>query len=207
MKKHNKIKLIILIICILTIIAGAITLFLKGFEKSLEYKEGTRIEVYIPKGYEKQDVINIAKECFETDKILFSEIEKLNQVAGIKITNYSEEQLENYINKISEKYQIDKEKLEHHEILVPETKISTIIFPYLLPILFTTCLILIYITIKHFKATDEIKVPMGILKMLVITLGIYFSLIVLFRLQFCIYTMPLALAIYIVSIIISINKK
>ena len=36
-----------------------------GFEKSSDYATGTRLEVYIPKGYEKQDVISIAKESFE----------------------------------------------------------------------------------------------------------------------------------------------
>lgn len=207
MKKYLNIKTIFLIISILIILAGIITIYLKGFEKSLEYKSGTRVEIYIPNGYEKQDILNIAKESFNTDEILFSEIEKLNQVAGIKVTEYSEEQLNNYINKIVEKYEIEEDEKEYYEIVVPETKISTIINPYILPLILITVLTLIYIIIKNFKANNGIKKSLKVLGILVITLCVYFSIIAIFRLQFSIYTMPLALAIYIVSLLIVVNKK
>lgn len=208
MKKYLNIKTILLIISIIIIIAGAITTVIAGFEKSLLYKAGTRIEVYIPKGYEKEYIINIAKESFNTNEILFSEIEKLNQVPGIKLTEeYSEEQLDSYLSKISEKYGMDKKDIEYYEILVPETEISTIIKPYGWPVFFVTTLLLIYIIIKNYKSENGVKIPLRVLKILVITLGLYFSLIALFRLQFSIYTMPLALAIYIVDLFIAVNKK
>ena len=59
--KKNKITLLVLIILI---IAGTIILGISGFEKSPDLKAGTKIEIYIPKGYDKQEVIDIAKECF-----------------------------------------------------------------------------------------------------------------------------------------------
>lgn len=207
MKKYFNIKTIILAISILFIIAGAITLVIIGFEKSLEYKPGKRIEVYIPNGYEKQDIINIAKESFDTNQILFSEIEKLNQVAGIKVTEYTHEQLDIYINKIAEKYEIEKEKVEYEEIIVPETKVSTVIKPYILPMLLITISSLIYIIIKNYKSNNKTKMSLKVLGILVITLFLYFSIISLFRLQFSIYTMPLALAIYIVALLIAVIKK
>ena len=147
MKKYFNIKTIILAISILVIIAGAISIGISGFEKSLEYKAGTRIEVYIPQGYEKQEIIDIAEQIFNTDQILFSKIEKVNKVAGIKVSEYSQEQLDAYINKVVEKYEIDKEEIEHHEIIVPETKISTIISPYILPVIIITVLSLTYVII------------------------------------------------------------
>lgn len=208
MKKYFNIKTIFLAISILVIIAGAITIGVSGFEKSLEYKAGTRIEVYIPEGYEKQEVMDIAKECFKTtDEILFSKIEKVNKVAGIKVTNYTQAQLENYLFKIAEKYEIDAEEMEYYEIVVPETKISTIINPYILPVVLITVLSLIYVIIKNYKSNNKIKMSLKILGILVITLCLYFSIIALFRLQFSIYTMPLALAIYIVTLLIAANKK
>jgi len=207
MKKYLNVKNIILLISILIIIAGTVTLCLYGFEKSIEYKAGTRIEVYIPNLYEKEDVIQIAKESFETEDFLFVEIEELNQVAGIKVAEYTEEQLENFKNKISEKYGIDKEELEIHTALVPETKIATLVKPYLSPLFFVTTLILIYIIIKNIKTNNGARIPLKVLGILVITLCLYFSLISLFRLQFSIYTLPLALAIYIVTLLIAVNKK
>lgn len=207
MKKYLNLKTILLAISILIILAGAITLCVAGFEKSIEYKAGTRIEVYIPNGYEKEEVINIAKETFNTDEILFSEVEKVGKVAGIKVTQYSQEQLDSYINKIVEKYEIDEDEKEYYEMVVPETKISTIVKPYILPVVLITVLSLIYVIIKNYKSNNKIKISLKVLGILVITLCLYFSIIALFRLQFSIYTMPLALAIYIVALLIASNKK
>lgn len=207
MKKYLNIKTILLVISILVIIAGAISIYLNGFEKSIDYKAGTKIEVAIPKGYDKQEIITLAKECFNTDEVLFVEIEKTNQVAGVKVIEYTKEQLKEYIRQISKKYDMDEEKVEYHEVVVPETKITTTIKPYILPLVFTTTLSLIYIIIKNYKSNEGIKMPLNVLKILVITLGLYFSFIALFRLQFGVYTLPFALAIYIVDILFATNKR
>jgi len=207
MKKYFNIKTIFLAISILVIIVGITTIGVSGFEKALEYKAGTRIEVYIPEGYEQQEVMDIAKECFKTEEILFSKIENVNKVAGIKVTNYTQAQLENYLFKIAEKYEIDAEEMEYYEIVVPETKISTIINPYILPVVLITLLSLIYTIIRNYKSNNKIKISLKILGILVITLCVYFSIIALFELQFSIYTMPIALAIYIVTLLIGVNKK
>jgi len=207
MKKYFNIKTIFLAISILVIIVGITTIGVSGFEKALEYKAGTRIEVYIPEGYEQQEVMDIAKECFKTEEILFSKIENVNKVAGIKVTNYTQAQLENYLFKIAEKYEIDAEEMEYYEIVVPETKISTIINPYILPVVLITLLSLIYTIIRNYKSNNKIKISLKILGILVITLCVYFSIIALFELQFSIYTMPIAFAIYIVTLLIEVNKK
>lgn len=208
MKKYLNIKTIFVIISILIIIAGVITIYVKNFEKSFEYKAGTRIEIYIPNGYEKQDIIDIAKEIFNTDEMIFVEIEKLDQVAGIKLAEYSEEQLEKYLDKVSEKYEIERKKMEYHEVVIPETKIETLVKPYILPILFTTTLSLIYIIIKNIKSSECVKISIRIIVTLTIALGLYFSIIALFRVPVTIYTMPLALAIYLVCLLLGVvNKK
>lgn len=207
MKKYFNKKTITLAIIILIIIAGIVTIGISGFEKSLEYKAGTRIEVYIPEGYEKQDIMDIAKECFKTEEILFSEVEEVNKVAGIKLTKYTQAQLDNYLLNISEKYEIEADDMEYYEVVIPETKINTVITPYILPVVVITALVLAYIIVKNYKSENKIKMLLRILGILVITLCLYFSIIALFRLQFGIYTMPLAFAIYIVALLIAINKK
>ena len=177
MKKFFNKKIILIVISILIILAGVIVGCFKGVEKSIEYKSGTRIEVYIPKGYNKEDIINIAKESFGNIEMLFSEIETLNQVAGIKVEEYSKEQIDIYISKIAEKYEMDKEKIEYHESLVPETKVITVMKPYILPVIIITVLSLIYIIIKNYKFDKKIKMICRILGILVMTLLVYFSII------------------------------
>jgi len=207
MNKYFNIKTILTVISILIIIAGAVTLYVAGFEKSIEYMAGTRIEIYIPQSYEKEEIINIAKESFGTDEVLLSKLDNVSKVAGIKVNEYSKEQLDAYINKVVEKYGIDEEEKEIKEVIVPETKISTVVNPYILPILLITVLSLIYIIIRNYKSNNKIKMSLKVLGILVITLCVYFSIIALFRLPFSIYTMPFALAIYIVTLLIAVNKK
>lgn len=204
--KLNK-KSVALVIFILIIISGIITVGVAGFEKSSDYAKGTRLEVYIPKGYEKQDVINIAKESFENKEISFYEIEKLNQVAGIKVKKYTKDELDNFKTKIAEKYEMDKKEIELHEVSVPTTRISSIVTPYVLPMILVTGLSLIYVGIRNFKSNERLKILLKVLATITIVIGLYFSIIALFRLPFGIYTMPLALAIYVITLLISVKNS
>lgn len=206
MKKWLNKEKIFLIIIILILLSGVITLYVAGFEKTTEYKAGTRIEIYIPNGYEKQDIINIAKESF-SKKVSFEEIEKLNQVAAIKLQDYTEEELENFKVKIAEKYGIEKDNLELQEIPLPTTRISTDITPYIFPTVLITVLSLIYILFRNLKSENKWKLILNIILTLAVVLGLYFSLILILRIPFGSYTMPLALAIYMTTLMMLVNKK
>ena len=155
MKKITKKEKIIFSLVILIIIAGIITLCINGFNKSASFASGTRIEAYIPNGYEADDIIAIAKESFNSaKKISFDKVEKLNQVAGIKIDNYTEDELTNFKNKLMEKYSIEEDKLEIYEIDIPTVRISTIVKPYIFPIILITVLSLAYLLLRN-KGEDD----------------------------------------------------
>lgn len=204
MKDCSKRKKIIFGILILTIISGIIILCTIGFNKSLEYSAGTRIEVYIDKGYDKQEIIDIAKDSFSGKMISFAEVEKLGQVASIKVKDYTDEELDTYKNKIMEKYEIKEDSLMIQEIPVPKTQIRTIIVPYILPITLVTILSLVYMAFRNIKSGNALSIVIKMLLTLIIVLGLYFSLILIFRLPFGPYTMPVALAVYILTLLISV---
>lgn len=200
----NKIAISILI---LTILAGTIILFVLGFEKSILYKAGTRIEIYIPQGYEKQDIINIAQESFNGKKIQFEEIEDLNQIAGLRINEkYTEEEIKNLKSKISEKYNIDEKELDIFEISMPTKRISNDIRPYVKPVSLVTIITLIYILLRNIKKQSKWKMMLKMTAILAIVLGLYFSLMLIIRIPYGVYTMPIALAIYISTLIITVNR-
>lgn len=200
-------KKIPLIILILIILAGAIMLFVAGFEKSTMYKAGTRIEIYIPQGYEKQDIINIAKESFNGKKVAFEEVEKLNQIAGIKLEEeYSEEEIKNFKAKISEKYKIEEKELEVYEIEIPNIRVNNDIKPYIYPITLVTILSIIYVLFRNLKNENVWKIILKIIITLAIVCGVYFSLMLIIRIPYSTYTMPIALALYIITLIISVNN-
>lgn len=202
--KKNKITLLVLTILI---IAGIIILGISGFEKSPDLKAGTKIEIYIPQGYEKQDIINIANQSFGKDYLAFEEVEKLNQIAGIKVSNYTEEQLNDFKSKMSEKYEIKTEELEMYEIPMPTVRISTLVEPYVFPIILATITSLIYVLFRNLRSENKWKIILRMVLTLIVILATYFSLILIFRLPFGNYTMPVALAIYIITLIILVNNK
>lgn len=206
MKNISKKNKIILLLLIILIVLGTITLFVSGFEKTIEYKAGTRIEVYIPQGYEKQDIIDIVKESFNGKELVFEEVEKLNQVASVKLEKYSKEELDKFKSNICEKYNIKEDSLELHEVSLPSVRISTSIMPYVFPVMLVTVLSLIYVLFRNLKSQNKWKIILKIILILAVVLGTYFSLILVLRLSFGSYTMPLALAIYIITLILSVNN-
>ena len=143
---------IILLIAILLILAGTITLFIVGFEKTEAYKDAARIEVYIPQGYEKEDIKQLVEESFVGKDYDLEEIEKLNQVVGIRVKDYSEKELDNFKAKISEKYNIEKDKLEIYEIELPKVRIRTVVSSYVLPISIITVISIIYMLFRNIKS-------------------------------------------------------
>ena len=200
-------KKIPLIILTLIILAGIITLFVAGFEKSVMYGEGTRIEVYLPKGYDDKEILDIAKECFEGKKIALEKVEKLDQIAGIKINEkYTDEEMDTFKSKISEKYEIKEKELEVYEVSVPKVRVSTDINPYVFPVVLITTLILIYVLIRYSKSEKKWESMLKIIITLAIVLGLYFSLILITRIPYGVYTMPIALALYIITLMISVNN-
>lgn len=200
-------KKITLSILLFILLVGIIVLFVLGFEKSTAYKAGTRIEIYIPQGYVKQDIISIAEECFNGKKLQFEEIENLNQIAGLKISEkYNEEEMKNLRTKVSEKYKIDEKELDIYEISMPTRRIRTDIMPYVKPITLVTILTLIYVLFTNIKKQCKWKMILKVLATLSIVLGLYFSLILITRVPFGLYTMPTALAIYIITLIVSVNN-
>lgn len=206
MKKITENKKILIIAILIIIVAGIIFLAVKGFNKGIIYDSATRIECYIPSGYEKADIENITNETFSNKNVTVQDIEKLNQIVSIKIKDYSEEELENFKTKISEKYGIDKEKLEIYEIKIPTTRISTIVKPYVLPVSIVTVLSLVYIALRNIKSKEAVKKVIKVALTLVLVAGIYFSILVIAQIPINEYTMPIALMLYVLTLLIEVIK-
>lgn len=206
MKNISNLKKIILAIISLLIIVGIVMLFIVGFNKGMIYNKGTKIEIAISKGYDKKEVEQIAKETFQNRKILMQDIEKTNQVVSIKVENYTQEELDNFKTKIGEKYGINKENLELHEVLSPATRISTIVSPYIFPVSLVTAISILYIVIKNIKEKEIAKKIITLLVALIIVAGLYFSIIIIARIPVTELTMPIALALYVATLLITVIK-
>ena len=185
-------------------------LVVKGFNKGITYQKATKIECYIAKGYDKSDIKQITDEVFGNKTVQIQDVEKLNQVVSVRIKDYTEEELENFKAKISEKYGIEEDDLEIYEVEVPTTRVRTLVTPYVLPISIVTILAVLYVGIRNIKSKEMIKKVAKLLTTLIVVAGLYFSIIVLARIPVTEYMMPTALALYIATLLLSIinlNKE
>ena len=209
MKKITKLNKIFIAIMIVIILAGIIVTAIYGFNKAIVFKKSTKIEVNIPKGYNKEDIKQISNEVFSDKNILIQDIEKTNQVVSVRIKNYTEDELNNFKAKIAEKYDIEEDKLTVYEVEVPETRISTIVLPYVLPASLTTVLSIVYIALRNIKK-DALSKVIRLLLSLIVVIGLYFSIIAIARIPVTEYTMPIALTVYVATLLITVigfNKE
>lgn len=205
MKNISENKKIIAIVILLVLIAGVVMLAVKGFNKGLTYQASKRIEVSIPKGYAKKEVKDIADEVF-SNKVEVQDIEKLNQIVSIRVKNYTDEELENFETKIAEKYGVEKDDLSTQKIDVPTTRIEAIVSPYVFSVTLVTVLSLVYIVLRNIKKKDVLNKVIKLLLTLIVVAGLYFSIILITRIPVNEYMMPIALTLYVGTLLITVEK-
>ena len=99
-----------------------------------------------------------------------------------------------------------KAKLEIYEIKIPTTRISTIVKPYVLPVSIVTVLSLVYIALRNIKSKEAVKKVIKVALTLVLVAGIYFSILVIAQIPINEYTMPIALMLYVLTLLIEVIK-
>ena len=95
------------IICIaiaVIIIASLIVTATVGLRVTSRYAEGFLIRFTAEKTITSEGVSEIAKEVFGDDFFAVKELEFFDNSAQIKVRNISDEQLQNYVTKINEKF-------------------------------------------------------------------------------------------------------
>lgn len=203
MKKVLKNKKLIYGIMTLIIILGIIATYVFRLNFTLEYSQNTRIDVYIGKEYNVEDIQTIAEEVFGTKEIHYQEIEKFNEAVSITVKEASDEQIENLTNKIKEKYE-----LESTEGLIQTNEIGhlrgrDIVKPYIVPMVITTVIILAYVGIRYTNL-GVYKTIFTLLARLIYAEALLLSIIAIARLPIGAYTMPVAIGIYILVTMVTV---
>lgn len=198
-------KKIIYGILALIVLVGAVLVVTIGLRLDMKNDANTKIYVYIGKEFDNNDIEQIAKETFETDTAIVQKVEIYNEMALITIkeqnTENINEKIESLNSKINEKYGIENKKEDI--VINNETKINmySVIKPYILPMLISLIVILVYSSIIYRK--------LGILKNIIIyvltVIGsqlLYASILVITRLPFNMFIIPIGLIIYAITIVV-----
>ncbi len=203
MESLSKNKKIIYGIIALIIIAGIIVTCAFKFNFSLMYKEHERITIYIGKEYKIADINKIAKEVFEGKKVQCEKLEIYNDTPIINVEETTQEQLEQLKQKIAEKYEIENSENLIQTSKVVNTRGRDIVKPYIVPTIITTLIILVYVTFRY-KKLGILNIIFDFILKLLISETVYLSILSILRIPIGIYTMPVAILIYIITTIICV---
>lgn len=206
-KTKMKNKLLYILIAIV-IIAGIVVGYTAKFKFSLAYDDSIRVEMYIGKDYTKADVEAIAKEAFGTKEVLIQKIEFFNDSVAITVRESNDEKSNNLVAKVNEKYGTTLAKEDLTVVDVPHYRGRDIMSNYIVPIVISAVLIIVY-SIIRFRKIELAKVVAKLLIWPIIVEALYLSILAIARIPISYYTLPLGiiLAVLTLTIITYKNEK
>ena len=196
--EQKKAKILCIIIAII-IIAGAIVIGVKGFNIELIYTNRQEIVITNNTGLNLNEIKEIAESVLENKKVKVQKNQKFENSAIIISKEISEEEKENIVNKVNEKYSADISKDDVNIINVANTRIRDILKPYILPGIITFVIILLYFLIVYNKIGIKKVLLTGIFTPIIVEL-LYYSIIGITRIPFGRITNSIAIGLYIASI-------
>lgn len=202
--KENKTRNIIILISIIIIVVGIIIIAIYGFNFELLYQDNKKVELYLNKEFEISDIKQITNEVLNNKNVIIQKVEVFEDSVSIITKDISDEEKNNLVTKINEKYETDL-KSENIKILsIPNTRGRDIIRPYLLPLLFATLIIIVYMAIRFIKI-NSIKAILKLIVSLILVQGVMFSIVAITRIPISRVTMPVSIVLYILTLLFVTN--
>ena len=210
MKNINNMMKVIIVIIAVIILAGIIMICVKGYNYDLLYSKSVRMNISLTKEFKVNEIEEIAKEVLDTNKLKVQQGNTFGTVVSIVAKEITEEQQNNIVQKLNEKYEIEINK--DNDIIVaqiPQVNIMEIITKYISPLVITTIVILVYFVVRY-KNQGIIKcIGMPILT-LIGTMALYVSIIALTRIPVNEFFTIFLVLIYFLTLIcnaIKLNKQ
>ena len=180
------------------VIASLIVTATVGLRVTSRYAEGFLIRFTAEKTITSEGVSEVAKEVFGDDFFAVKELEFFDNSAQIKVRNISDEQLQNYVTKINEKFgeklTSDYYTVEH----VSNVKLRTLVEPYIVPLGISTLLIAAFFAIRYKGAKQMLLFLVTIFVVEAIEYAIY----ALCRLPIGTYTVPIGMITYVLTTVL-----
>ena len=200
MEQKKTINKIIIAVLVIILIAGIAVTLTKGLNFDLMYSEANSVDIYINKDFEENDVKQIVKETLGNEKTIIQPIEIYEDALTITAKSITEEQKQNLINKVNEKYETEIKAEEVEIQQIPKIRGRDIVKQYIIPFAIASVIIAIYLIIRYYK--------LGIIKVLLKTAGIVIlaqaellSIMAITRIPIGRITIPLITTVYMLTLI------
>lgn len=193
-----------ILLAILIIVIGIIMMFVKGFNFDLRYQDAKRVEFNIGKEIESSEMEKLAEEILGKE-VVIQKVEVYEDAVSILTKDISDEQKENLVAKINEKYGTEITADETEIITVPHIRLRDWVKPYVLPFSIATIVILVYIAIRYFKLNSLKAIGKTIL-IVALAQALLFSIIAITRIPIGRLTIPMILTVYMLSLVYCTTK-
>lgn len=199
-------KKIVLLGVILLIIAGIVVVALKGINVSLVFQQHESISLLIGKQININEIQEICNEVFKNKKVVLKKVELFDDSVSIIAQSITDEEKSNLIQKVNEKYSTEF-KVEDITIeKISNVRVRDMVRPYILPIIISTVLIIIYMVII-FKNQKFVKIIGKIFGIILLTELALASIIAISRIPLLPIMVNLMFVIAIIELIFLINKE
>ncbi len=198
-----------ILVCI--IIAGAIVIATMGLKADIVYSKNVRITVYLGKEYNHNEMEQMAKEVFETERVLVQQVEYYGDMFTLTISKEVEDingKVEQFNNKINEKYGLENKKDDIQVTYQPNIKLSSILKPYIIPLAISMVIILVYVMIRFRKIGVFRTLLLYVLTVLA-SEAVYLSILAIARIPINRLVMPIGLVIYaiVLTVVTAMQEK
>lgn len=197
-ENSNKTKVLILLI-VAIIVAGIVVTLTLGFNFDLRYQDSKKIEIYLNKEFTVQDIKQITDEVMPNENVIIQKVEVFEDTVNIIAKDITDEQKDNIITKINEKYQTDLATDQTEIVSIPNTRGRDVLKPYMVPFAIATVIILLYIAIRYYKL-GAFKAVLKSIIIITVTQAVLFSLIAITRIPIGRLTTPMMLVVYMLTI-------
>ena len=205
MKQSNKSNKIKILIIMLIIIIGIIMVAIKGFNFDLKYKNTQSIELHLQTQFNISDIKNITNEVLGKQKVMIQKVEVYEESVLITSTSISDEQKNDIITKINEKYGLELKAEDTTIENVAHIRGRDIIKPYMVQFIIATIVTLVYMGIRYYKL-NAIKSIARTLGTLMIAQIVLFSIIAITRIPIGRLTIPMVIIVYLTTLYIMASK-
>ena len=200
MKNISKKAKILSIILAIIIIAGIIVIATKGFNFDLKYEKSQKVELYIEQDFNISDIKAITDEVMPGKQVIIQKVEVFEDTVSITAKEITDEEKSNLITKINEKYETELSADTTEIQNIPHTKGRDIVMPYIAPFAIATVIILAYMAVRYHKL-GSIKIIAKTIGMNIVTQATLMSIIAITRIPFGRLTIPMVLAVYLLTMI------
>ena len=200
MKQLAKSKKIMILIAIIILIAGITITMIKGLNFDLKYQKTQSVQLYIGEKFNEADIRQITNEILPNQTVMLEKVEVYQDTVIITAKEITEEQKNNLVTKINEKYGTDLKAEEIQITNIPHTKLRDIILPYVVPFVIAIVIVLIYMGVRYYKLGIG-KVLAQTIGLLILTQALLFSVIAITRIPVGRLTIPMVLMVYMLTLI------